>query len=103
MYSSKDNDILLARIKADVVTLCARSAHTRPRITTRSQVVSCSVLALLAASLKRATFCAGVSFGFAGREEISIVVAVPILEEACGPVDVNRVASEAERGILNAL
>jgi hypothetical protein len=80
------------------VILCARSAHTRPRDTTRSHVLSWLILARRDASRSRATFCAGVSFG-GGAAPRSIVVAV-VLECACGPVAVKRVASWGVRGIV---
>jgi len=88
----------LVAINAVAVILCARSAHTRPRDTTRSHVLSWLIFARRDASRSRATFCAGVSFG-GGAAPRSIVVAV-VLECACGPVAVKRVASAGERGIV---
>jgi len=61
-------------------------------------VLSWLTLARRDASRSRATFCAGVSFG-GGAAPRSIVVAV-VLECACGPVAVKRVASAGVRGIV---
>lgn len=54
-------DEQVAPINPMAVILCARSAHTLPLTTARSNPVSLPSLALFAASLNRLTFCCGVS------------------------------------------
>lgn len=98
-------------IKLLAVNTCSRSAHTRPTLTTRSAVVNCASLALAAAARSRATLSKGVSPGGpgvrGGRGTFGLLTArVGALlgfAEACGVVGVKRVASIAERGIVEVL
>lgn len=59
----------VAAIKLSAVTRCARSAHTRPRATTRSNRETLASRAARAACRRRATFSWGVSSLPGGFEE----------------------------------
>jgi hypothetical protein len=96
--------IHVALIKVRVVNRCALSAHTRPLITILSKVEICPSFAASAAALNRLTFSWGVSPG--GADFIrggTIQVLDPggwVCVVACGVVEVKRVASVADRGIV---
>jgi hypothetical protein len=89
-------------IKLSAVNRCALSAQTLPLKITLSKFDTCASRARSAAALNRLTFSCGVSPGgpdvrrgnaFAGGKGGS-------LADAWGVVDVNRVASVADRGIV---
>ena len=88
------------------VNLCALSAHTRPTIMTLSNVEIFAPLALAAASLRRLTFSCGVSLGspvVRGDADLGgprFVIRVEGFVDTWGDVDVNRVASMADRAML---
>ena len=94
--------IPVSPISPKAVTRCALSAHTRPLIINLSKPETFASLARAAASLSRRTFCCGVSPGgpgvrcgtWLGDEGEGFAL-------ACGVVDVKRVASMADFGILN--
>lgn len=94
----------MAPIKLNAVNRCALSAHTRPRITILSNVEISPSFAASAAALSRLTFCWGVSPGgpvfFCGRAH-RFEPGGWIFADACGVVEVNRVASVADRGIVS--
>lgn len=82
----------------NAVNLCALSAHTLPLIINLSNVEICASLALSAAALSLLTLCCGVSPGGPGFLDTGFG-----LVAACGVVDVNLVASVAERAILGQI
>jgi hypothetical protein len=68
-----------------------------------SNVEICASLAASAAALSRLTFCCGVSPGAPGMlcgEEPDLEPERGIFADACGVVEVNRVASVADRDIV---
>jgi hypothetical protein len=88
-------------IKLKAVTLCARSAHTLPTRTAVSKLVSLPRFAFTAAARRRAIFCCADSFGGAWPKSICEPADVGAMGAAVGgPLEVNRVAWEGERGIL---
>lgn len=92
-------------IRLRAVNLWSLSAHTLPVEITLSNVETCASLAAFAAALNRLTFCCGLSPGgpgiFGGPTfEGLLELECPNLAEAWGIVDVNRVASVADRGML---
>jgi hypothetical protein len=96
-------------INPRAVTRCALSAHTRPLIMNLSKPETFASLARAAASLNRRTFCCGVSPAGpgvrCGKELVGfdavLGVGVGGFAEACGVVDVKRVASMADFGIVS--
>lgn len=100
--------IHVAPIRLKAVNLCALSAHTRPLTSSLSNVVTCASLALSAAALNLLTFSCGVSPGgpgvLAGFVPLFIFAADGGgLVWAWGVVEVNLVASVAERGIMRSI
>ena len=89
-------------IKLKAVNLCARSAHTLPTRTAVSPTVSFPRFALAAAVRRREIFCCGVSFGGAWPKSICEPMVV-VGAALGGPLEVKRVASDGERGILAVL
>lgn len=87
--------IHVSPIKLKAVNLCALSAHTLPLKRNLSKVEICASLALSAAALNLLTLCCGVSPGGPGFLDTAFGFVA-----ACGVVEVNRVASVAERAIL---
>ena len=100
--------IPVAPIRLNAVNRCARSAHTLPLTNTRSNVVTCASRALFAAALNLLTFSWGVSPGGpgfrGGRFDVfeAVLVDGGSLADAWGVVDVKRVASVADRGMVVA-
>lgn len=85
---------------------CALSAHTRPLVTTLSKVEIWSSFAASAAALSRLTFSCGVSPdgpGFARGTAHDLALGGGTFAVACGVVEVKRVASVADRGIVVAI
>ena len=101
--------IPVAPIKLNAVNRCARSAHTRPLTSSLSNVEICASLALLAAARNLLTFSCVVSPGgpgFRGGKLLFLPgrfrAEAGGLADAWGVVDVKRVASVADRGIVMA-
>ena len=100
--------IPVAPIKLNAVIRCARSAHTRPLTTNLSNVENCASRALSAAALSLLTFSCGVSPGGpgfrGGKFEVfeAVLAEAGGLADAWGVVDVKRVASVADRGMVVA-
>jgi hypothetical protein len=88
-------------IKLKAVTLCARSAQTLPTRTAVSKPVSLPRFALAAAARRREIFCCADSFGGAWPKLICEPADVGAMGATLGgPLEVKRVASVGERGIL---
>jgi hypothetical protein len=105
----RGDNIPVIPINPKAVTRCALSAHTRPLMTSLSKPETLASRARAAASLNRRTFCCGVSPGGPGvrcGNELVDVEAIDGVEgggfaDACGVVEVKRVASMADFGIVN--
>jgi hypothetical protein len=102
--------IPVAPIKLNAVNRCTRSAHTRPLTSNLSNVEICASLALSAAALNLLTLSCGVSPGGPGFRCGELLLRpgrfkadAGGLADAWGVVDVKRVASVADRGILTTI